>query len=127
MSTDMQKIAAVAAQIGSRLDDDTDKYIHRFLVESRSSDKLYRVSQKRSDGTWCCSCPQWTMRPDKVTGKRKCPHLTDILHRLAKLATSGELDAEVLAMLESARTAYLDMGGQLEVRHVESAGREIDW
>jgi hypothetical protein len=122
------QVAQIATQIGSSLDPDTDQYINRFLVKSTSSSSLHRVSQKRSDGTWCCSCRGWTMHVD-AQGRRKCRHLTDILARLAGVAAEAQvaLDKEVVAMLKSARTAYLDLGGTAKpTKRRATAGRQLD-
>lgn len=116
--TNRSQVAQIAAQIGSSLEPDNDKWTNRFKVKSTSSSSFHTVAQLKYDnagmaaGTWGCSCRGWTMHVD-AQGRRKCRHLTDILGRLAKVAEAakGELDAAVLAMLASARTAYLDLGG----------------
>ena len=105
--TDRKQVAAIAAQIGSSLDVDNAQWTNRFMVPSTSKpDTYYRVAQRKTDGSWGCDCWAWKRR-------RKCKHLIDILGRLAKVAEAAkaELDASVLAMLKSARTAYLDLGG----------------
>jgi hypothetical protein len=126
---DRAQVALIAEQIGSALEPDTDQYINRFLVKSTSSSSMHRVSQKRSDGTWCCSCRGWTMHVD-AQGRRKCRHLTDILGRLAALPAqqAAEMAPSVVAMLASARTAYLDIGGAAPLKvKLPQTGRQLDF
>jgi hypothetical protein len=122
------QIEQIAAQIGSSMEPDTDQYVNRFKVESSSSSSMHLVSQKRSDGTWCCSCRGWTMHVDPQ-GRRKCKHLTDILRRLADLPAPAlaTMDPAVLEMIASARTAFLDLGGSAPIKRRRStAARQVD-
>jgi hypothetical protein len=121
-TVDRGQVAAIAAQIGSSLDVDNDQWMNRFMVPSTSKpDVFYRVAQRKSDGSWGCDCWAWKRR-------RKCKHLTDILARLAAVAeaTKGELDAAVLAMLASARTAYLDLDAGRAVKRPAMPARQLD-
>jgi len=119
--TPRSQVEKIAAQIGSSLDDNNAQWINRFMVKSTSSSSVYRVAQRRSDGSWGCDCWGWKRH-------RKCKHLTDILARLVKVEFEAkmELDAATLAMLASARTAFLDLGGSVPVAHRASTGRQID-
>jgi hypothetical protein len=121
MSTDRAQVEAIARQIGSTLMPDNAGWTNRFLVQSTSSKAEYVVAQRRTDGVWGCGCPGWTHY-------RKCKHTTDILKRLAGLPPSAiNLNPEVVKMLVSARTAYLDLGGPEKItRHSESKGRVLD-
>jgi hypothetical protein len=121
------QVAEIAEQIGSSMEPDNKDYITRFTVKSTSSSSVYLVSQRRRDSVWCCSCRGWTMHVD-TQGRRKCKHLTDILGRLANVAAKAQvaLDKEVVAMLKSARTAYLDLGGAAPITRRASAGRQLD-
>lgn len=99
------QVAAIAQSIGSALMPDNDVWTNRFTVESETSSNIYTVAQRRSDGVWGCSCKGWTHY-------RKCKHVTRVLARLAIFATSPEAkkyDAPVRSVLESARTAFLDI------------------
>jgi len=100
--TQREQIARIAAQIGSSLMPDNDQWKHRFTVRSHTSDATYVVAQRRGDSSWGCSCWAWRRQ-------RKCKHLADILGRLARLETQLGMDAAIVAMLTSARTAHLDL------------------
>ena len=76
---DRVEVEQVAAAIGSSLMPDNRDWVNRFTVESQTSSATYTVAQKRSDGTWGCSCRGWIHH-------RRCKHLTDVLHRLAVVA-----------------------------------------
>lgn len=89
-------VAKIAAQIGSTLLEDNDRWMNRFQIKSGSSDRLYVIAQQRADAVWGCSCPGWTHH-------RKCKHLTDVLGRLSKIADQYEH----LPLMVNARTAYL--------------------
>jgi len=121
--------ARVAAQIGSSLLPDNAQWINRFTVQSHTSNATYVVAQRRSDGVWGCGCKGWTHY-------RRCKHTADILRRLAAFAervdpptfrqpefvgdTRGgfrqpadkaapAFNPDTLAMLRSARVAFLDL------------------
>lgn len=122
-TTDRSQVAAIAAQIGSELMPDNKVWTNRFTVKSTSSSSVYTVAQRRTDSVWGCSCRGWTHH-------RKCKHLTDVLRRLAAVAETakGELDSAVLSMLASARTAYLDLDGDVRaVTRPTMPGRQLDF
>jgi hypothetical protein len=103
LSTNRDQVAIIAQQIGSSLDVDNHQWTNRFLVPSTSKpDTYYRVAQRKTDGVWGCDCWAWKRR-------RACRHLTDILARLASVTVSMPLNDSVLQMLNSARTAFLDL------------------
>jgi hypothetical protein len=120
--TDREQVAQIAAQIGSSLLPDNRDWHNRFTVESASSpNTLYVVAQRR-DGVWGCSCWGWKRH-------RHCKHLADILGRLAVLAAEAQadLDKAALAMLASARTAYLDLDESIRVASpVPKSARYLD-
>src|SRR5271157_3155135 len=41
---------------------DNDQYTNRFDIRSESSDRLYRIAQKKRQRGWSCSCPGWISR-----------------------------------------------------------------
>lgn len=99
-------VANIASKIGSRVMPDNEQWMNRFTVQSTSSNREYVVSQRRSDGTWGCSCPGWRHY-------RHCKHLTDILGRLAAIPTlsthsagNEEMSGGILGIISSARTAF---------------------
>ena len=47
---------------------DNATHTNRFEIKSESSERMYRVAQKKSTGSWGCSCPGWVRN-------RKCKHL----------------------------------------------------
>lgn len=103
-------VANIAKKIGSSLMPDNDQWTNRFTVESSSSSRVYTVAQRRTDGTWGCSCPGWKHY-------RHCKHLTDILGRLSAIPTlsvhteTTEL-SNVMDILASARSAYQNHQGR---------------
>jgi len=99
--TQRSQVAQVAAQIGSRLEPDNAAWTNRFTVRSHTSNAVYVVAQRRTDNVWGCSCKGWTHY-------RRCKHLADILDRLASLPAAG-FTPELVSLLESARTAFLDL------------------
>ena len=113
---DRKQVAEIALQIGSELMPDNKMWVNRFTVESQTSSAVYTVAQRRTDHVWGCSCRGWI-------NHKKCKHLTDILHRLSEVAERAGLEAAVLQMVMSARTAYLDLDGEHTVTHVKAAGR----
>jgi hypothetical protein len=117
------QVEEIARQIGSTLMPDNAVWTNRFTIQSTSSTREYVVAQRRTDGVWGCGCPGWRHY-------RRCKHTTDLLRRLANLPAAAKvLDADVLSMLESARTAYLDLdgaGSRTPIRHREVANRVLD-
>jgi len=102
--TQRTQVAEIAAQIGSSLMPDNAQWVNRFTVESISTPgKYYTVAQRRGDASWGCSCWAWRRQ-------RTCPHLHDILGRLARLEARPGLAPDIVTMLASARFAALDLG-----------------
>lgn len=107
MRTHNANVAEIAAAIGSSVMPDNDQWVNRFTVPSASSNAVYIVSQRRTDGSWGCSCPGWRMHSN-----RQCKHITDIQRRLAGLDTTAEVAtaqggfaSDLAEMLASARAA----------------------
>lgn len=113
-----EQVAAVARQIGAIRLEDSDQWFNRFEISSTSSNRRYVIAQRRSDDVWGCSCPGWRNR-------RYCKHVTDVLARLAAVASAG-LVPEVQQMLASARTAYLDLSGPATISAPRQTGRALD-
>jgi hypothetical protein len=117
-SRDQAKL--LAEQIGSSLMDDNQQYINRFTISSKTSSREYIVSQRRSDGGWCCGCPGWRHY-------RKCKHLTEILRRLSDIRITGQYTPEIEFMINSARVAYLDLEPAAALQHETIATRRLDF
>jgi len=64
---------------------DTDTHKLRFNVKSASSNRLYRVSVKKSNSEFQCSCPAWVFR-------RKCKHIDAVSPVLEKAVKLLELE-----------------------------------
>jgi len=50
---------------------DNKQYTNRFEIMSETSNRVYIISQRKSNGQWCCSCPGWIRW-------RRCKHLDAI-------------------------------------------------
>lgn len=50
---------------------DNAVWTSRFEIRSQTSNRIYIVAQRKSDGLWGCSCPGWKAH-------RKCKHLREI-------------------------------------------------
>ena len=114
-------IAVLASQIGSVLLPDNDGWVNRFQVRSSSSSALYTIAQRRSDMVWGCSCPGWRHY-------RHCKHVTDVLSRLASVAATAAVayNENVVAILASARTAYLDLEQAKPIKMPKTRAIELD-
>lgn len=79
----VKSVEALLKEMGVVRLSDTDTHRHRMDIRSESSDKIYRVSQRTSNGSmqWECSCLGWITR-------RKCKHLTAMMPVLEALASS---------------------------------------
>lgn len=71
-------IVSIASQIGSSLEPNNAAWTNRFRIESESSNRVYVVAQRRTDGTWGCGCPGWRHY-------RHCKHVDDLLARLRRI------------------------------------------
>lgn len=115
MRSHREWVEVIAKSIGSSVEPDNAQYVNRFKVPSTSSNAVYLVSQRRSSGEWCCSCPGWKFQVKKGRG---CKHVTNILQRLAAHAVLDtaanaqvNIAPSVVTMLASARDAYSMLGG----------------
>ncbi len=75
---DRVALVVVANRLGAALLPDNTLWRHRFEIRSETSSRLYTVAQRKSDGSWGCSCPGWKTR-------RACKHLKTIMPHLATL------------------------------------------
>lgn len=112
-------VATVAAQIGGEVLQNTDQWFNRFQIKSATSSRVYVIAQRRADNEWGCSCPGWRHY-------RHCKHLTDVLQRLSQVKVLAAFDTDTIAMLTSARTAYLDLGPEKALAAPSVKGRVVD-
>jgi len=54
---------------------DNAQWRNRFEIPSSSSDRVYTVAQRKSDGSWGCSCPGWIRHKNCKHLKALAPHL----------------------------------------------------
>jgi hypothetical protein len=117
------QIARVAAEIGSGLLPDNDAWVNRFTVPSTSKPlDVYTVAQRRSDGTWGCSCWAWRRN-------RRCKHLERVLARLAgynALSMPEKCEPVVAQVLLSARAAFLELDAGDKIKKVRHKTRQLD-
>lgn len=57
---------------------DNAQWTNRFEIPSSSSNRVYTVAMRKSNGTWACSCPGWIRH-------RKCKHLASLAPHLKAL------------------------------------------
>lgn len=53
---------------------DNSQYKNRFEIKSESSNRLYTIAQRVSDGVVTCSCPGW-IRARNGHDNRTCKHV----------------------------------------------------
>jgi predicted nucleic acid-binding Zn finger protein len=53
---------------------DNNQYKNRFNIKSESSNRLYVIAQRISDGAMTCSCPGW-IRARNGHENRTCKHI----------------------------------------------------
>jgi hypothetical protein len=83
MNNKLAKLISPISENGLLPDTDTHKL--RFDIKSGSSNRLYRISVKKSNNEFQCSCPAWIFR-------RKCKHLDTISPILEKAVKLLELE-----------------------------------
>lgn len=71
-------LVILANRNGWELLADNPQWQNRIQIRSESSSRLYTVAQRKSDGSWGCSCPGWKSH-------RNCKHLSTMLPSLRQL------------------------------------------
>jgi hypothetical protein len=71
----------IANRLGVTLLADNAQWTNRFNVRSESSNKLYTVAQRKSDGSWGCDCMGWKRH-------KKCKHLAAMMPALGGVLPS---------------------------------------
>ncbi len=61
---------------------DNREWTNRFSIRSETSSNLYTVAQKKSDGSWGCSCPGWKRH-------RNCKHLKTMMPALRQITAQA--------------------------------------
>ncbi len=77
-----REMVAVANRMGLDLLPDNRDWKNRFEIRSETSTRLYTVAQRKSDGSWGCSCPGWKRH-------RTCKHLTAMMPSLRQITASA--------------------------------------
>jgi hypothetical protein len=76
MPVSSSAIALIAKRMGNGVVlPDNDQWTNRFNIRSETSNRLYTVAQRKSDGSWGCDCPGWRRH-------RTCKHLSAIVPAL---------------------------------------------
>ena len=55
--TDLQRY--IAANTDLEILPDNVQYTNRFEIKSETSNRIYTMAQRKSDGVFTCSCPGW--------------------------------------------------------------------
>lgn len=66
-----EKSLTIVKNIGATPLSDNSQWQNRFQIKSASSGRHYIVAQRKSDGTWGCSCMGWKRY-------RTCRHLNTL-------------------------------------------------
>jgi hypothetical protein len=61
-------LVTIARRAGAVVLPDNDQWVNRMEIRSETSSRIYIVAQRKSDGSWGCSCPGWKAH-------RHCKHL----------------------------------------------------
>jgi hypothetical protein len=61
-------VTTIARKMGAIVLPDNSQWQNRIEIKSGSSSRIYVVAQRKSDGSWGCSCPGWKAH-------RHCKHL----------------------------------------------------
>lgn len=74
-------LAIIVARMGGgvRIIDNKPGWANSLQIRSESSSALYTVAQRKTDGTWGCSCRGWISH-------RRCKHLSAMLPALKALS-----------------------------------------
>jgi len=82
--TELQKY--IARNTNLEILPDNGQYTNRFEIKSESSNRLYVIAQRKSDGVFCCSCPGW-IRARNGHSDRTCKHITSLQPMLNRFQT----------------------------------------
>lgn len=78
---DLYALEVVSRDLSLNVLPETAQHANRMEIPSESkANTMYICSQRKSDGKWMCSCPDWIYRKQKTGGK--CKHLMAILSAL---------------------------------------------
>jgi hypothetical protein len=74
----MNTALEVIKSVGGSLMPENAQWKNRFQIKSESSSRLYTVAQRKSDGSWACSCMGWIRF-------RHCKHLDHLQPALRQI------------------------------------------
>ena len=72
-------LATIAARCNATVVPNAAGWTNSMAIKSGSSNKLYTVAQRTTDGSWGCSCLGWIMSAKRNNGKRGCKHLNAMM------------------------------------------------
>ena len=72
---------------------DTAQYINRFEIKSESSNRVYTMAQRKSDGVMTCSCPGWKNARNGHES-RTCKHVK-VIQPLLKAAEQANKKKQI--------------------------------
>lgn len=80
----MNALATIAKEFDGDILPDNQQWKNRIEIRSEKSSRLYVVAQRKSDGSWACSCMGWKRW-------RNCKHLDTMYPALAAAQRAGTL------------------------------------
>lgn len=78
-------LAVIAARLNAVTIPNAAGWTNSMQIKSGSSNKLYTVAQRTTDGSWGCSCLGWIMSAKRNDGVRGCKHLSAMMPALNAL------------------------------------------
>jgi hypothetical protein len=85
--TSLTLVRETARRLGVQILPDSAQWELRMLIESASSNRLYTVARRKTDGTWGCDCPGWKRW-------RNCKHLKAIVPQFQPILPPVAISAD---------------------------------
>ena len=73
-----QNLSVIAEKINGIVVPNSPGWKNSFGIKSSSSNKIYVVAQRTTDGSFGCSCLGWITSGKRNNGVRNCKHLAAI-------------------------------------------------